>query len=109
MDGHFVTGEIVVGEETGALVDCEFLHQRRANAHGHRADHLAASRLGVEDAPCAHTASMRNWTTPECTQIAQQVVMPALQARGKLRTPAPLQQLCLAHPGFEGISGMGAW
>jgi hypothetical protein len=33
------------------LVHRQFLHQRPADAHGHGADHLAARRLGVEDAP----------------------------------------------------------
>ena len=50
MDRHFVAGEVVIDEEAAALVDREFLHQRRADAHGHRADHLAARRLRIEDA-----------------------------------------------------------
>jgi hypothetical protein len=29
----------------------QLLHQRRAHAHGHAADHLAARGLGVQDAP----------------------------------------------------------
>ena len=44
MDRHLVAGEVVVDEEAEALVDRELLHQRRADAHGHRADHLAARR-----------------------------------------------------------------
>ena len=49
MDRHLVGGEIVVDEEAETLVDREFLHQGRAHAHGHRADDLAARRLGIED------------------------------------------------------------
>ena len=39
---HFVAGKIMVDKKTEALVDYQFLHQRRAGTHGHRADHLAA-------------------------------------------------------------------
>jgi hypothetical protein len=41
MDGHFVAREIVIDEETQPLVDRERFHERPANPHGHRADHLA--------------------------------------------------------------------
>ena len=50
MDRHFITGEIVVHEVAESLVDDELLHERRAYAHRHGADHLAARRLGIEDA-----------------------------------------------------------
>src|ERR1700722_545510 len=50
MDRHFVTGKIVIDEEAVALVDHELLHERRAHPHGHRADHLAARGLRIEDA-----------------------------------------------------------
>ena len=39
----------MVDEEAGALVDHELFHQRSTHAHGHRADHLAAGRLRIED------------------------------------------------------------
>ena len=51
MDRHLVARKIVVDEETSPLVDRQFLHQRRADAHRHRADHLAARRFRIEDAP----------------------------------------------------------
>ncbi len=51
VDGDFVAGEVMIDEEAEPLVDGQFLHQRRARAHRHRADNLAARGLGVEDAP----------------------------------------------------------
>ncbi len=50
VDRHLVAGQVVVDEEAEALVDREFLHQRGADAHRHRADDLAARRLRVQDA-----------------------------------------------------------
>ena len=50
MNRYFVAGEIVIDEEADALVDDELLHQRGANSHGHRADHLATCRFWIEDA-----------------------------------------------------------
>ena len=47
---HFVAGEIMIDKKTEALVDHQFLHQRRADAHRHRPDHLAARRLRIENA-----------------------------------------------------------
>ena len=49
-DDIFVTGEIMVDEEAQSLVDHKLFHQRRADAHGHCANHPAARRLGVQDA-----------------------------------------------------------
>ena len=51
MNRHLIAGQIMVDEETVALVNREFLHQRCANAHGHSSDHLAAGGFGVGDAP----------------------------------------------------------
>jgi hypothetical protein len=50
MDRHLVGSKVVVDEEAVALVDHQILHQGRARAHGHGADHLAARRFRVEDA-----------------------------------------------------------
>ena len=49
MDGHLVAGQVVIDEEAGPCIDREFLHQRGADAHGHRPDHLAAGGLGIEN------------------------------------------------------------
>ena len=51
MHRHFITGQVVVDEKTMALVDHQFLHQRRAGAHRHAADHLAARGFRIQDAP----------------------------------------------------------
>src|SRR5207248_10305912 len=40
----------MVDEKAETLVDREFLHQSGADSDGHRADYLAARRLGIEDA-----------------------------------------------------------
>jgi hypothetical protein len=42
MNGHLIESEIVVDEETSALIDHKRFHQRRACAHRHCADDLAA-------------------------------------------------------------------
>ena len=47
--GTSYAGEIVIDEKADPLVDHQFLHQRGADAHGHRADDLAARRFGIED------------------------------------------------------------
>ena len=55
MHRHFVPRQIVVDEEAHPMVHGQFLHQRRPHAHRHCANHLAARRLGVQDAArCAH-------------------------------------------------------
>src|ERR1700753_612558 len=46
---HFVTGEIMIYEQAMAFVDGESFHQRCANAHGHRADHLTTRRFWIEN------------------------------------------------------------
>src|ERR1700722_3941429 len=51
MNRYLIAGQIMEDEETVALVNRQFLHQRCANAHGHSSDHLAAGRFGVEAAP----------------------------------------------------------
>ena len=50
MHRDLVAGEVVVDEEADLRVDDQLLRQRAADAHGHRADDLAACLLGVEDA-----------------------------------------------------------
>jgi hypothetical protein len=63
MHRHLVAGQVVVDEEADALVDHQVFHQRRADAHRHRADHLAARRLRVQDAA-------RPRTRPACAARA---------------------------------------
>jgi hypothetical protein len=46
---NLVAGEIVIDEEAGPLVDHQPFHQRRADPHGHRSDHLATCGFGIED------------------------------------------------------------
>src|SRR3546814_4645426 len=44
MNGHFISGKVMIDEEAEPLVDRQLLHQRRAHAPRHRADDLTARR-----------------------------------------------------------------
>nr|GEU28231.1 hypothetical protein [Tanacetum cinerariifolium] len=50
MHRHFVAGQVVVDEKARAPVHHQVFHQRRARAHGHGADDLAARGHRVDDA-----------------------------------------------------------
>jgi hypothetical protein len=58
--------QIMLDEETATLVNGEFFHQCRTDTHGHRADHLAASSLRIQNTTLLQRGSFANrrlWNT----------------------------------------------